>query len=231
MGLDKTAQYASPSFPHELWGLLRPASFPPQPEGGASVGGGCPLPAIKANHMAGSLGLPAVGSRGLATQRLDGPPGKSEGGKGVCWAQQTHRTGSGSPPTLCTHTTRCRALPPTLPLIQTSVHTCLRWPQASSFPLESEAPPCSDPLLQPLLPIHPSLPISSLSPPPCPSTQCPPPPSLLNFTIPLLPPPALWHSEHWPRSPGATHPGAPSADLETIGPSHAFFQNLLNYEM
>ena len=139
VGLDKTAQYASPSFPHELWGLLRPASFPPQPEGGASVGGGCPLPAVKANHMAGSLGLPAVGSRGLATQRLDGPPGKSEGGKGVSWAQQTHRTGSGSPPTLCTHSTRCRALPPTLPLIQTPVHTCLRWPQASSFPLKSEA--------------------------------------------------------------------------------------------
>lgn len=77
--------------------------------------------------------------------------------------------------------------------------TCLHLPcpQASSFPLESEASPCSYPLLQPGPPVHPSLPISSFSrkpslcPPPCLSlTLCPQLPlSLLNLTDPSPHPP------------------------------------------
>lgn len=40
--------------------LLRPASFLLKADARTSMGGGCPLPAVKANHMAGSLGLPVT---------------------------------------------------------------------------------------------------------------------------------------------------------------------------
>lgn len=59
-------------------------------------------------------------------------PREGQSREGACPALQTHPPGWASPPTLCTHSTPCRALSPMPPLIQTL--------QDSSFPLEREAP-------------------------------------------------------------------------------------------
>lgn len=192
-------------------GPLKLASFLLQVEAEAFVEGGCPLPAVKANCRTGSLSLPAWEPRGwmVALRRAKREERTPDLANPLPWLSL------GTHPLHPLHP--CRALTPTLLLIQTPAYTCRGsglFPSPRRMkPLSHFSPPSrhTPPSWSPHSP-------ETLSPPPhrpppalCPQLSL----SLHSLTVPLSPlSPAPWHPEHWPKSPEATfwrqHPEASS---------------------